>query len=96
VIQRAAIYARVSSAAQRDRDTIAAQLRDLPAFVAAQGWTLAGTYVDDGTRTQLRADGLARGVASWFIEESRINHLFGASVALVQDVKEGPDWRKLT
>jgi DNA invertase Pin-like site-specific DNA recombinase len=45
---RAAVYARVSSAGQRDSDTIASQLRDLPAFVAAQGWTLAGTYVDDG------------------------------------------------
>lgn len=31
-------------------------------------------------RTQLRTDGLARGVVSWFIEESRINHLFGSSI----------------
>jgi site-specific DNA recombinase len=45
---RAAIYARVSSIAQRDKHTIENQLRILPAFVAAQGWTLAGTYVDDG------------------------------------------------
>ena len=45
---RAAIYARVSSAAQRDAHTIENQLRTLPAFVAAQGWTLTGTYVDDG------------------------------------------------
>ncbi len=28
--------------------TIENQLRVLPAFVAAQGWTLAGTYIDDG------------------------------------------------
>ena len=45
---RAVIYARVSSAAQRDKHTIENQLRVLPAFVASQGWTLVGTYVDDG------------------------------------------------
>lgn len=44
-------YARVSSSAQRERDTIASQLRELPAFVAARGWELmrpVETYVDDG------------------------------------------------
>lgn len=46
--KRAAIYARVSSLAQRDQHTVENQLRTLPAYVAAQGWTLAGTYVDDG------------------------------------------------
>jgi DNA invertase Pin-like site-specific DNA recombinase len=45
---RAVIYARVSSAGQRDRHTIASQLRDLPAYVATQGWTLVETFVDDG------------------------------------------------
>ena len=48
---RAVIYARVSGAGQRDRHTIASQLRVLPEFVAARGWTLAqpvGHYVDDG------------------------------------------------
>lgn len=45
---RAAIYARVSSQAQRERHTIENQLRVLPAFVAAQGWELVDTYVDDG------------------------------------------------
>lgn len=45
---RAAIYARVSSDAQRERHTIENQLRVLPAYVAAQGWTLVGTYLDDG------------------------------------------------
>src|SRR4051812_48168256 len=47
-MMRAAAYARVSSAAQRDAHTIENQLRVLPGYVAAQGWTLAGTYVDDG------------------------------------------------
>jgi len=47
-MKRAAIYARVSSDGQRDRHTIDSQLRVLPAFVASQGWTLAGTYIDDG------------------------------------------------
>lgn len=45
---RAATYARVSSHAQRDAHTIDSQLRMLPAFVAARGWTLVGAYVDDG------------------------------------------------
>ncbi len=45
---KAAIYARVSSAAQRDKHTIENQLRVLPAFVASQGWSLAGTWIDDG------------------------------------------------
>lgn len=48
---RAVCYARVSSLAQREAQTIDSQLRALPAFVASQGWTLArpaSTYVDDG------------------------------------------------
>lgn len=45
---RAAAYLRVSSAEQRDRDTIANQRRDVPAYIAGQGWTLAGIYEDDG------------------------------------------------
>jgi DNA invertase Pin-like site-specific DNA recombinase len=48
---RAVAYARVSSAMQRDRETIASQLRVLPEFIARQGWILARpieTYVDDG------------------------------------------------
>lgn len=48
---RAVLYARVSSAGQRDRHTIASQLRTLPEYIAARGWTLArppGHYVDDG------------------------------------------------
>jgi site-specific DNA recombinase len=48
---RAVCYARVSGAAQRERDTIASQMRTLPAFVAARGWELVrpvDTYVDNG------------------------------------------------
>lgn len=45
---RAAIYARVSSDAQRKERTIEAQLRDVPAACRAQGWTIVETYVDDG------------------------------------------------
>lgn len=48
---RAVVYARVSSKAQKDRHTIDSQLRDAPAFIASQGWTLVrpvDTYVDDG------------------------------------------------
>lgn len=48
---RAVIYPRVSSAVQRERDTIASQLRVLPEYIERQGWTLVRppeTYVDDG------------------------------------------------
>jgi DNA invertase Pin-like site-specific DNA recombinase len=45
---RAALYARVSSVAQRDRQTIESQLRTLPEYAKAQGWQVVGSYVDDG------------------------------------------------
>jgi site-specific DNA recombinase len=45
---RAAIYARVSSAAQRDAQTIESQLHVLKPYVEKQGWILVGIYVDDG------------------------------------------------
>ena len=61
---RAALYARVSSAAQRDAHTIENQLRALPAFAAAQGWTVTETYVDDGRSAKAgqleRREGFAR------------------------------------
>lgn len=65
---RAAIYARVSSQAQRDRHTIENQLRVLPAFVASQGWTLAGTFIDDGRSAKAgqldKRDGFAALIAA--------------------------------
>lgn len=45
---RAAIYARVSSAGQRDSHTIDSQLRALRPYAKAQGWTVVGEYLDDG------------------------------------------------
>lgn len=45
---RAVIYARVSSAAQRDAHTIEAQLQVLRPFVKQQGWQLVGEFIDDG------------------------------------------------
>jgi site-specific DNA recombinase len=45
---RAAIYARVSSDAQRDARTIESQHHSLRPFVERQGWGIAGEYVDDG------------------------------------------------
>ncbi len=46
---RVAVYARVSSDAQRKERTIDAQLRDVPAFCRARGWAvLEPYYVDDG------------------------------------------------
>lgn len=56
---RAAIYARVSSQAQREAHTIESQLLVLRAFVAGQGWELVGTFVDDG-RSAKRGKLLAR------------------------------------
>lgn len=61
---RAAIYARVSSSTQRERDTIASQLRTLPEYCARKGWTLVETYVDDGATAKTghlaKRPGLAR------------------------------------
>lgn len=48
---RAVCYPRVSSSAQRERNTVASQLRELPAFIATRGWELVRpveTYLDDG------------------------------------------------
>lgn len=45
---RAALYARVSSAIQRDRHTIESQLRVLPDFAIARGWEIVATFTDDG------------------------------------------------
>lgn len=60
----AGIYARVSSADQRDRHTIESQLVELPAWAAAQGWKVVDTYVDDGRTAKSghleKRDGLAR------------------------------------
>jgi site-specific DNA recombinase len=61
---RAAIYARVSSTAQRENQTIESQLRVLPSFVKSQGWQLVGTYIDDGKSAKAgkldKRDGFAR------------------------------------
>lgn len=64
---RAVGYARVSSAAQRERDTIAAQLRAIPEFIARQGWELVrplSTYVDDGLTAKAGRLGQRRGLAA--------------------------------
>jgi site-specific DNA recombinase len=45
---RAVIYARVSSAGQRERHTIGSQIAELPAHVKREGWALVETFVDDG------------------------------------------------
>lgn len=61
---RAAIYARVSSAKQRDSQTIASQLSTLPAWCRSRGWEVVGTYVDDGKSAKAgrleERDGLRR------------------------------------
>jgi site-specific DNA recombinase len=43
-----AIYARVSSDRQRERQTIRSQLVELPKYAASQGWKVVKTYEDDG------------------------------------------------
>ena len=61
---RAAIYARVSSVAQREAGTIESQLAVLRPFVASRGWTLVDTYRDDGRSAKTgqldKRDGFAR------------------------------------
>lgn len=46
--ETAAVYARVSSEAQRKERTIESQLREVPAFCTARGWSIVETYIDDG------------------------------------------------
>jgi DNA invertase Pin-like site-specific DNA recombinase len=63
---RAAFYARVSSAGQRERHTIESQLRDGPTYIAAQGWSIVNPdrYIDDGKSAKAgqleKRDGFAR------------------------------------
>lgn len=45
---KVAIYARVSTSQQRERQTIASQLRLLPEYAERNGWQVVETYVDDG------------------------------------------------
>lgn len=45
---KVAIYARVSSDRQRERQTIRSQLIELPKYAEAQGWKVVKTYEDDG------------------------------------------------
>lgn len=45
---RAAIYARVSTAEQVDGTSLGTQCERCSGYVAAQGWTLAGEYIDAG------------------------------------------------
>lgn len=64
---RAVCYARVSSSGQRERDTIASQLRILPEYVARQGWKLerpASTYIDDGMSARSGKLEARRGLAA--------------------------------
>jgi site-specific DNA recombinase len=61
--QRAAIYARVSSAAQRERHTIESQLGVLRRHVREQGWTIANEYIDDGRTAKTGKLGAREGYA---------------------------------
>lgn len=45
---RVHLYARVSSASQRERETIASQKRALRDYARARGWTVVAEFVDDG------------------------------------------------
>src|ERR1041384_3598148 len=45
---RCAIYARVSTEAQREKHTIDSQLRLLPEYATQRGWTIVEEYVDNG------------------------------------------------
>jgi len=56
---RAAIYARVSSAKQKDAQTIASQLSTLPDYCKRQGWDVVATFIDDGKSAKDGAELLA-------------------------------------
>lgn len=45
---KTAVYARVSTNRQKERQTIASQLRELPEYASRMEWTIVETYVDDG------------------------------------------------
>jgi len=56
-----AIYCRVSSQGQKDKNDIAKQLKDVPDYAESKGWDIYHTYIDDGisgkhiwTRPQFR------------------------------------------
>lgn len=61
---RAAAYARVSSAMQREAQSIDHQLRVLPEFIARQGWQLVGIYADDGRSASVGKLGKREGWAA--------------------------------
>jgi len=53
---RAALYCRVSSDSQRDKQTIETQKRLLADYVEREGWKIFGWYIDDGiTGTSIEA-----------------------------------------
>lgn len=56
--KRAAIYIRVSSDAQSEKDTAKSQRKDLPEFAATKDYDVVRTYVDDGisAKTTERSD----------------------------------------
>ena len=45
---RAAVYARVSTEEQKEGQTVDSQVAELEEFAAANGWTVADAYKDDG------------------------------------------------
>lgn len=45
---KVALYARVSTEEQRQGQTIESQIAELERFAGSKGWTIAGTYKDDG------------------------------------------------
>lgn len=75
---RAAIYARVSSAAQRDAGTIDGQLLALRTHAARQGWKVVGEYLDDGKS--------ARAGAKYRAARDGLTELLAAAAARAFDV----------
>lgn len=83
---RAAVYARVSSAEQQARNTIASQLSTLPAYCVAQGWTVVATFVDDGRTAK----------AGHLEKREGLRQLLAAAKARVIDVVAVVDLDRLT
>src|SRR5580700_8770249 len=99
-MQRAALYARVSTDAQQKEGTIESQVAELKRQIAAAGHVLVKEYIDDGyTGTEIDRPGLKQlrmdvktGVfdAIYFLDFDRIaRELAYQSIVLSELVKHG-------
>jgi len=68
---KVAIYARVSTGEQAERQTIQAQLHDCRAFAAQKGWEVVGEFPDDGVSGTVPFHEREQGAALLAVLEAR-------------------------